>query len=271
MPVYNKYKCTLNEEDIYVAEKELNEPKNCDVRQQKIDMLRSFFYSQESKLKLFHDSDQFLIRFLRARNFDMKEALELLNNYHTQLKSWPDVLEKVQDPHLVKHVFDAGTFVILNGKAFDKSAVCIIRLGIATKALFTDHVAALIITIDHLLKIEQNQVYGITLILDRSDVTFELIQGIRPFFGKRFMNLIQRALPVRIKSLNFVNKSKFCDTTYSVFANFLKGNFKSLAKVHDTDFDSLHKIIEPTLLPSKYGGTISDFAVLQLNYLDIVT
>ena len=86
----------------------LNEPSNYDDRQLEIEKLRNLYATKGCGIKLLDDSDEFLLKFLRARLFKEDKALELLNNYHTYFKNWPEVFEKVKNPQSIKHVFEAG-------------------------------------------------------------------------------------------------------------------------------------------------------------------
>lgn len=56
--------------------------------------------------------DTFLLRFLRARKFDYDRALQLLLNYHSGRKAWPEVFQDLK-PSTVKHVLDLGFLTVL--------------------------------------------------------------------------------------------------------------------------------------------------------------
>ena len=255
MSVSHRYSFSLEEEDLHKAVIELNEPENNEVRLQKIDELRNAFKNENNKLDLLDNSDEFLLRFLRARKFDHKKALRMLKNYHSQQKNWPDVYDKVKNPYLVKHVFDAGCFVVLTGKAIDGSAVCIGCPGKVENAQFTDFAAALTISIDQILKEERNQIYGVTIIEDMHYLNFELVQQVGPFVGRRFVNLLQDCLPIRIKGVNIVNESKLFNFVFAIVRPFIKDKTKKQIKSHGTKFELLHKSVEPSVLPPKYGGS----------------
>ena len=271
MSVTNRYKCSLAEEDLHKAVVELNEPENNDERLLKIDELRNAFNTQDSDLKLVDNSDEFLLRFLRARKFDHCKALKMLNNYHSQRNNWPDVFDKVNNPHFVKHVFEAGCFVVLSGKAVDGSAVCIGRPGKVENAQFTDFAAALTISMDQVLKEERNQIYGVTIIEDMGYLSYEMMQQVGPFVGRRFVNLVQDCLPIRVKSINIVNESKIFDIVFAIVRPFMKEKIKNRMTNHGTNFELLHKSVEPSVLPPKYGGSGDKLdGLVAENWMNIV-
>lgn len=243
----HRYKCTLNQIDLAEAVKKLNEPDNNEKRLQCIDELRNAFCTEENQEKLVDSSDEFLICFLRARKYNKSDALQLLKTYCSFYESWPQVFDKVKDPNSVKYLFEAGTNLVLNGKAVDGSAVIISRQGITENSLYLDHVAAIVITVQTLLKDERNQVYGLTVILDRSYITLGLSQQMRPYFAKQFVKLIQHGLPIELKSVNFVFESRFADMGFVILRLFLSSNLLEKVQHHGKNFELLHQIIDPSI------------------------
>lgn len=258
MSVKKRYVFSLNEEDLSKAVQELNEPENNNERLKRIDDLRNAYAGQNSKQKLQDNSDEFLLRFLRARKFDHNKALEMLKNYHCQQESWPEVFDKVKNPSLIEHVFDAGCLVLLNEKAVDGSAVFIGRPGKVENALFTDFAAAVTISMNQVLKEERNQIYGVTIVEDMSYLNFGMMQQVGPFVAKRFVNLLQGCLPIRVKRLNVVNESKIFDMMFAFIRPFMKEKMRNRIVNHGSNFDLLHQTIKPSALPPKYGGNGED-------------
>ena len=233
----------------------LNEPSNYDDRQLEIEKLRNLYATKGCGIKLLDDSDEFLLKFLRARLFKEDKALELLNNYHTYFKNWPEVLEKVKNPQSIKHVFEAGCFIALNGKAVDGSAVCIDRPGKLINNNVIDHIAAMVISLEVLLKEESNQIYGITMVLDRNYLTYQLIHQVNPSVARQGIDVLQNVLPLRIRSMNFINESKFFQAIFLTLNLFINKSLKDLIIHHGKNFDSLYKVVEASVLPPEYKGT----------------
>jgi hypothetical protein len=79
------------------------------------------------------DTD-FLLRFLRARKFDMTRTYDLLVKYYAVRNSYPEILNDLK-PSLVKKCMDLGFTNILPGKCADGSRVVLFRPGRYTFSL----------------------------------------------------------------------------------------------------------------------------------------
>ena len=249
-----RYECFLNNDDLDKAVSELNEPADNDERLQRIDNLRNAFIKQNKKtLKLIRNDDLFILRFLRARKFHQARALAMMTNYHEQYITWPEVMEKVKNPLSIKHVYNAGCYVVLREKAKDGSAVCIGRPGKVENPVFTEFIAGFVITFERLLEDERVQINGITIIEDMSFVGFELIKQIVPVL-KRSILLVEDIVPLRVKSVNFVKEPFLSGMIFGVVRSFLKEKVRNRFLLHGKNFTKLHELIDNSILPPDYGG-----------------
>ena len=124
-----------------------------------------------------------------------------------------------------------------------------------------DHIAAFVISVEHLLKDERNQIYGITVIDDWSDLDLSYVVEVRPFHGKRFVNWVVNFLPVRYQSINYLFNNRFFDLGYNIICLFMKAEVKNCIKLHGTKFEVLHTLVDPSVLPAIFGGTGDDINV----------
>ena len=249
-----RYECTLGKHLLMKTISELNEPATNKERLLKIDQLRNAFIEHNKKLSLIRKDDTFILRFLRAKKFDHYQALNILTNYHNQLQSWPEVSEKVEDPLSVKYIFDAGSFVALRQKAYDGSTICIGRPGKSRTQKLADCVAALIISINRLLEEEDVQINGITFIQDLNYVNYNVAKQILPI-ARRVIALFENILPIRLKSLNYVNHSFVFQVIFTMIRPFIKPKLRQRISLLGKNYAYLHKIIDPSILPPDYGGT----------------
>ena len=254
--VNTRYECTLGKQLLSKAISELNEPETNEERLQKIDKLRNTFIEQNKNLRLIRSDDLFILKYLRAKKFDHDQALNMMTNYHNQLQSWPEVSKKVEDPASVKYVFDAGSFVALRQKAYDGSTICIGRLGKSRMQTFIDF-AAFIISYNRLVEEEEVQINGITVIQDLNYVNYYVAKQLTSI-AWRNIKLFENAMPIRLKSLNFVNGSVILDMLYTIMRPFMKAKFRQRVSLLGKNYAYLHKIIDPSILPSDYGGTGED-------------
>ena len=103
------YVCSLTEDLVAKAREELQEKPEWRLRdvQALRDMVRKECPNLSTSLE-----DAFLLRFLRARKFDYDRALQLLVNYHSCRRSWPEVFNNLR-PSALKEVLASGFLTVL--------------------------------------------------------------------------------------------------------------------------------------------------------------
>lgn len=103
------YVCSLTEDLVAKAREELQEKPEWRLRdvQALRDMVRKECPHLSTSLE-----DAFLLRFLRARKFDYDRALQLLINYHSCRRSWPEVFNDLR-PSALKEVLASGFLTVL--------------------------------------------------------------------------------------------------------------------------------------------------------------
>ena len=103
------YVCSLTEDLVAKAREELQEKPEWRLRdvQALRDMVRKECPNLSTSLE-----DAFLLRFLRARKFDYDRALQLLINYHSCRRSWPEVFNNLR-PSALKEVLASGFLTVL--------------------------------------------------------------------------------------------------------------------------------------------------------------
>ena len=256
----DRYAWSLSDDDLIVAVSHLNEPEDNNERLLRIDNLRDEFISKNKHLTLIRNDDGFLLRFLRAKKFHHSKALNMLTNYHTRLPAWPAVFERITNPLLIKHVYDAGCYVALKGKAKDGSTVCIGRPGRIENPQFEEFVAAVLLSYERLLEDEKVQIYGIAAIEDLTFFGFQMVKQLLTFKQiKRMIGMLQDCMPIRIRSLNVVFESALCDLLYYAFvAPFMKEKLKKRVQFYGKNVKALSKIVDLSFLPPAYGGTNND-------------
>lgn len=118
--------------------------------------------------------DKFLLRFLRARKFDIDRAAQLYVNYHRYLLKYSDLLEDCH-PKSVEPFLRSGTVAVLNSRLKNGSKlVCLfptryIHLEGTSPAMA---VRTLVLILDKLLDDEETQVHGISVFDHLEGVTF---------------------------------------------------------------------------------------------------
>lgn len=132
------YVCSLTEELVTKAREELQEKPEWRLRD--VQALRDMVRKECPNLSTSLD-DAFLLRFLRARKFDYDRALQLLVNYHSCRRSWPEVFNNLK-PSALKDVLASGFLTVLPHTDPRGCHILCIRPGIAR--LFGPGVPALL-------------------------------------------------------------------------------------------------------------------------------
>ena len=254
----NRYVFKLTADDLKKAVTELNEPENNDERLERIDQLRTAFFRKNKDLALVRNDDSFILRFLRAKQFKLSEALKVLTNYCSWFSEWNEVSEKVENFASVKHLFDFGCFVGLNVSAKDKSLLCVLTLGKVENATFSDFIALSILSLNQMLEEERGQIYGISAICDFRYVSCKFLATVRPFVAKKYVRFLVECMPIRVKAIHVVNPSLLSRLTilpmYKLYFKLYNNKF---LHVHGKNSSKLQEYIDQSVLPREYGGTSS--------------
>uniref|UniRef100_A0AAT9H830 Alpha-tocopherol transfer protein n=1 Tax=Ambigolimax valentianus TaxID=1338344 RepID=A0AAT9H830_9EUPU len=249
------YKCSLGEKAIQTAVEELHEdPKT---RHIEIKTLRERIEKYPG-LQARTDSD-FLLRFLRARKFDQEMSFKLVLNFYRARYEDKEVFQDLK-PFSVKHVFESGYTTPLGIRDHQGATVVVEKPGAWDYARFSDLdlIKADCITISKLMEDEENQVYGIALIVDYTGFTLSHFARTPPSFARRLCRLWQDVFPARLKAVHIVNEPASFSNIFAIFKPFLKQKLLDRIFFHGDKYSGLHEHIDPNLLPLAYGGSAPD-------------
>lgn len=129
------------------------------------------------------------------------------------------------------------------------------------------------------------QLHGVVFVLDLAGLALSHVQSCTPFNLKTVINLSD-GYPMKIKGIHFVNHPYIFNTVHSVAKMFMKKKMKKRVshlaslriktlyaythlcayllcvfvqiQLHGYDYTSLHKFVDPAILPKTYGGLLDD-------------
>lgn len=263
-----RYTCMLSPSVVEKACVELREPISNKERLAEIDKLRDAFLRSERGAELIRSDDMFFLKFLRAKKFNQAKALAMLINYHKQRACWPDLFDKVTNPTIVQSLLNADCVGTLPLPAKDGSTVIVGWPGKQEGMFAIDLLACVVLTIEKLLENEEIQVHGVTVVDNLTYYNLAFAKQMTPNLGKRFVALIQDAMPLRLKSINIVNEPKIFDVLLTLLRPFIKQKIKKRLHIHGNNYTGLRKIINIDALPKKLavnGSSMENWA------LDILT
>ncbi|XP_039279354.1 alpha-tocopherol transfer protein isoform X2 [Nilaparvata lugens] len=247
----NQGETQLNEEWSQKAFKELNETPEA-IRNGLAELKKLI---SEPNLNAKTD-DAFLLRFLRAKKFDVPKAFFTLQRYY-QMKYESPELFKVPRPSKKLHILDMQCQNMLEQRDNNGSRVYIFRVEkcdvsqVTVEDVFCTNVMAL----EMAVREPETQVAGITAIVDMNG--FGLHQHAKflsPYYAKRTVDVVQETFPLRFKGFHVVNQPFYFDAIYSVLKPFLKEKIRKRIYLHGKDLKSLHNHVNKSILPLEFGG-----------------
>ena len=167
-----------------IAASELNEtPAN---RRQS---LKEFHKSLEDEGK---EEDEFLLRFLRCKKFNVSRALSVYEGYHTFRRDNPHLFENLC-PHGVRHIWEAGVIGALPHRDKKGRAIMVAFPGRwdPDRHSLEDMMRAMILQLEHLITSVETQINGIVMIADFSEFSFYQARCIRPWYFQLLASLVQ--------------------------------------------------------------------------------
>ncbi|XP_029077495.1 alpha-tocopherol transfer protein-like isoform X3 [Monodon monoceros] len=228
-PARTGYVCSLTEDLVAKAREELQEKPEWRLRdvQALRDMVRKECPNLSTSLE-----DAFLLRFLRARKFDYDRALQLLINYHSCRRSWPEVFNNLR-PSALKEVLASGFLTVLPHTDPRGRHILCLRPDrwIPSNYPITENIRAIYLTLEKLIQSEETQ----------------------------------DGFPIRIKAVHVVNEPRIFKGIFAIIKPFLKEKIANRFFLHGSDLNSLHSNLPRNILPKEYGGTAGELDITAWN------
>ncbi|EDV99227.1 clavesin-1 [Drosophila grimshawi] len=245
----------LRPETIEFARTELRETE--EVKAEAIVKLRALL--KETPEINYKDDDAFLTIFLRATHFYPEGALEKMKTTASFRKEHAALVHGLQAEQL-KEFFIKGSVInvlrncdqkgrrvlIVNaGKLWDPNEIPSDELF---RMLYMVHIAAQLE--------EETQVRGVVCIMDFDGLGMKQVKALSPSFSKRLLTFIQEAMPLRMKEVHFVKQPFIFNMVWTLFKPFVKEKLNKRMHFHGSDMKSLHKFLDPSVLPANYKGQL---------------
>uniref|UniRef100_T1IUL4 CRAL-TRIO domain-containing protein n=1 Tax=Strigamia maritima TaxID=126957 RepID=T1IUL4_STRMM len=199
--------------------------------------------------------DAFLLRFLRARKFDINRAFQLLKNYYKIRLQNPQIYLNYR-PSALTNVFAHNLQTILPDRDHFGRKIFISNLGKWTPELCSldDYERGNTMCLEMAIEEEETQINGFVCILDMKGFTIHQATHCRPADLKRAVSLIQKCFPGRMKAIHIVNENIFFNMLFFIAKPFMSNKMRKRIHFHGNDMTSMHRHICVDILPHEFGG-----------------
>nr|CAD7410324.1 unnamed protein product [Timema poppensis] len=241
--------------------------------------------------------DPFLVRFLRARRFNVEKSYRLMTRYYQFKENNPEMHDEVNPLHL-KFIGDDDVLSVLPNREQTGRRIMIYKMdhlyreptiqtpskrgSLCGRIVCTALRASLFIgnwnpslySMDEIMKatvavlecaiLEQRaQILGGICLIDMGNVSLQHAWNITPSIASKIVELMVTSFPVRTHAIHIVNQSWVFDIIYTIFRPMLDERMKEKIYFHGDDLDSLHAHIDPKFLPACYGGVQPEFSYMD--------
>ncbi len=200
---------------------------------------------------------KFLLRFLRARKFNLERAIQLYSNYYKYRRKFRHLLMPFHPRH-VNNVLESGIFGVLKGTMKNKSRVlCVIPQRWDYLTIHPNEpYKTFIMILEKLVEDEEVQVHGISILDNMEDMSWHLAYAFvcSEQLQKGGLVELQDSFPIRFKGFHMLNQPWYLSMIMRVVRPFLSQKHRDRIQAHGDNYSALHEYMDVVELPSNFGG-----------------
>lgn len=240
-----------------VAERELNETE--ERRNQALKDLKELIQAHADTLTTRTDTI-FLLRFLRARKFDVAAAFQLMKNYYRNRHENPDLFKDLH-PSRDKRLFELQCQSFLEDHDPEGRKIFVLRMGNWNPDVCSldDLFGPSTMMWEHVLEDPRTQITGIVVLIDLNGGSLRHVRCMSPTSAFKTVYMVQECFPIRLKAFHVINQPLFFLVLFHFLKPFLKKKFVRRLHMHGRDYASLHRYLPPEILPQEFGGLKGPF------------
>ncbi|XP_055920647.1 clavesin-1-like [Eupeodes corollae] len=232
--------------------------ENEDIKCELVEQLRNLIF-EKGDFEAHRTDDEYLIKFLRARYWNIEQTYKLLYNYYSFRKDNKILHDNVRCVDLMslaeQEILTVTPYREQNGRR-----IMILRFGTwDPKKMPIDDILRLTLIILELGSMEPiSQVAGGIGLFDLGGLTMSQVLHLTPSIAQKIIALIVTSSPLRTAAIHIVNQNWIFSAILKVFKPLLNAKMREKLFIHGSDMSSLHSHIGPKYLPKRYGGIKED-------------
>ncbi|CAK6969398.1 alpha-tocopherol transfer protein [Scomber scombrus] len=172
-------------------------------------------------------SDGFLIKFLRARDFDVELSLKLLLNYQRWRRDSPEI-STCLSPSSVLGLLNTSYHAVLPLRDHTGSRVLVYRIGEWIPKDWTAiQVFRVSLMTSEIIAMEtETQRQGVKVVFDLQGWSLGHALQINPSLAKKISSVLSDSFPLKVRGIHLVNVPMFFRPVFSMIRPFLPEKIK---------------------------------------------
>ncbi|KAH6935413.1 hypothetical protein HPB50_005573 [Hyalomma asiaticum] len=203
--------------------------------------------------------EEFLVKFLRARKYDVEESLKNIRKYFRVKQETREMFDNL-NPYSVP--FDAACRehrLVTVSRQRDSlgRGVVLLRLGAWNSGMcsLNDYFRVSLVQVEWLLFQQDVQIRGVVFVLDFKGLSVYHITQYTPYFMSKLLYLMQDCYPIRVKALYVIHNPALFDILFAAAKRFMKPKLLQRVRLLGHDLAKLHSLLPSDVIPKEAGGT----------------
>lgn len=242
-----------------VARLELGETP--EIKQQAVKRLRELLSGEP--LLDWPTDEAFLVKFLRARKYNVERACDSIKKYFACRRENPDIFEGLT-PDCIP--FDVACrqhqLVTVSRKKDPKGRVVFLING----GMWNTNVCSMndlfkveVVHVEQMLLDEAAQIKGFVAVYNLKGLGVHHLAQYTPSVIRKLIQLVQDCLPMRIKAVYIINNPPLFDALFSIAKPFMKAKLLQRTHLLGNDADKMRELLPDDLIPEEHGGSLERY------------